>query len=141
MRLGFSDDWAEKFVRRQRYERMLELKKYYRIKGEDANAWYELAVAVASEFDDGLKIVDYKPPTRRSWKGANGYQLVQEVQALKETTKLRTDLECLRYIKAEQTNYNDMPLPELVARYAEAKKHHLPGKKLRTWDGRTITRR
>jgi len=135
------EQWTDELITKWQYQRMLKIKKHYGIEGVSGSSWYQLALAVASELDDGLKVVDYKPPRIRSWKGASGYKLVQEVRALKETTNLRTDRDCLRYIKAEQTDYKDISLPELVVRYAEAKKHHLPAKKLRTWDGRTITRR
>jgi hypothetical protein len=140
-RFGF--DWSEQDARQEQYRRMLRLKAHYGIEGESGwKPWYELVVAIVSEFDDGLKIVDWKAPKGRRWKGADGQVLLAEVLALKETRPdLRFDVDRLRYMKAEQAKYGDMTLDEMAVRLAEAKRHHLPPKKLRTWDGKIITRR
>jgi hypothetical protein len=59
-------EWGEQFAREEQYRRMLKLKAHYGIEddieGDGIEGWkalYELLVAVVSEFDDGLKIVDW----------------------------------------------------------------------------------
>lgn len=45
---------ADEIARRERFDRMIKLKEYYGIHGERGwEPWYQLAVAIASEFDEG----------------------------------------------------------------------------------------
>jgi len=69
---------------KQQYEKMLRLKKHYGVAGK--NAWYALALAIASEFDQGFKIVEARPSksgrTARKWRGGvDAIVLAGEVEA------------------------------------------------------------
>jgi hypothetical protein len=65
----------------EQFKKMCLLKQHYEIEGKTGwRPWYKLALAVASEFDDGLKILD--PPlapsgkTAPRWRGAEGQELL-----------------------------------------------------------------
>lgn len=133
-------------ARYEQYQRMLKLKKHYGIDREQGwRPWYELALAIASDFDDGLKIVDYVEPkgkTARRWRGVEGRVLITEVEAVQARHPERSVAWCLKQIKEYKPRlYANMPLRQLEVGYQEAKRCHLPAKKLRRWDGRTVTKR
>ena len=123
-----SYEWSETEARDEQYRLLLKLKDHYGIEGENGwRPWYELAIAVVSEFDEGLQIVDYKAPTGKTaprWRGAEGLSLINEVKSLREGRPNRTERWCLHFIKKRTARYNGIPFDQLVVRFAEAKKHH-----------------
>ena len=75
------------------YRKMCRLKEHY-----GADCWYALALAIASEIDDGLKIID--PPPRRTDKtaprwGEEGEYLLEMVDCLREEEGGEAKLEYL----------------------------------------------
>ena len=125
-------------ARGQQYEKMLQLKKRYAIEGDTGwRPWYELALAIASEFDQGFKIVDAPPAkggkTARKWRGgAFGVQLVTEVEMARNTLgKDVKVLSILRQILASAPKrFGKMTLNHLekiyydAVRYIEATKQN-----------------
>lgn len=135
-------DWANDLARQGQYERMLKLKKHYGIEAEIGwKPWYELALAIASEFDEGLKIVYREEPGTPRWKGADGYALLKLVEVLREHYPDHSERWYLKKLIEKNSWYGQFSLETLSVRLAEVKRHRLPAKKLRTWDGRIITRR
>jgi hypothetical protein len=90
--------------------------------------WYQLALAMASEQDDSLKIVDGRPPgkTVPRWRGAEGASLIRLVDALKRAKPNRSIRWCLQEVqkKVIPNSYGGMTLDELEARYYDARRHH-----------------
>jgi len=87
--------------------------------------WYELALAIASELDDSVKIVDGRPrgKTAVRWRGLEGTELIRLVETVKRL-KNRPVQWCLREVqKMFPTSYGQMPLDQLVVRYHEARRH------------------
>jgi hypothetical protein len=101
--------------------------------------WYELALAMASELDDSLKIVDGRPPgkTAPRWRGAEGASLIRQVDTLKRAKPDRSIRWYLRVVqeKVMPNSYGRMTLDELEARYYEAKRHHRTTKRARNSEG------
>ena len=101
--------------------------------------WYELALAIASELDDSLKIVDGLPPgkTAARWRGLEGAELIRLVDTLKKVRPNRSIRWCIREVQQKilANSYGRMPLDQLVVRYYEAKRHHLTTKRARSSEG------
>ena len=130
-------DLGDEFLREAQYLRMHALLQHYGIVGHvplypkglaDRSwwCWYELALAIASELDDSLKIVDGRPPgkTAARWRGLEGTELVRLVDMMKRA-KNRPVRWCLREVqKMFPTGHRPMSLKELGVRYYEAKRHH-----------------
>ena len=123
------NDFSQMVFNRQ-YQRMLEIKKHYGIVGENGwRPWYDLALAIASELDDSLKLIDPIPrrtdKTAPRWKGAEGKMLLDEVKMYLESRPKRSVRWCLaQFQKMAPRRYGGMSLNQFVVRYAEAKKHH-----------------
>ena len=117
-------------------------KEQYGIEGETGwRPWYELALALALERDDGLKIID--PPPRRTdekaakWRGAEGLQFLDEFDALREAMEAEVGHEvCVEAVLAEHQEvcerYSKMKPDVLKKNYYEALRHHRKSTKLRT---------
>jgi len=89
--------------------------------------WYELALAIASELDDSLEIVDGRPPgkTAARWRGAEGAELIRLVDWFRKSKPKWSIQQCVQKVqKLFPANYGRMPLDQLVVRYHEAKRHH-----------------
>ena len=89
--------------------------------------WYELALAIASELDDSLEIVDGRPPgkTAARWRGAEGAELIRLVDWFRKSKPKWSIQQCVQKVqKLFSANYGRMPLDQLVVRYHEAKRHH-----------------
>src|SRR5215471_1023727 len=89
--------------------------------------WYELALAIASELDDSLKIVDGLPPgkTAARWRGLEGAELIRLVDWFRKSKPKWSVPQCVQKVqKLFPANYGRMPLDQLVVRYHEAKRHH-----------------
>jgi hypothetical protein len=119
--------------------RMRTLMGHYNIKGghetfpikgvaaSDWLPWYQLALAIASDLDDSLKVVDAKPPSRtaRRWRGAEGSILLDLVDVWKRRRPNRPVRWCLEQLRKSFPNvYGQMSLSVLEVRYYEAKQHH-----------------
>jgi hypothetical protein len=98
--------------------------------------WYQLALAIASELDDSLKIIDAVPrgKTAPRWRGEEGALLLELVDYIRQRSwKAKKSIrECLRELQTLPPKFfEDMPLDRLVVRYHEAKKHHRGTKRAR----------
>src|SRR5262245_51367118 len=85
----------DRVVKQRQRVRMLEIMNFYGIK-DGPDAWYQLALKLASERDIALRVVDYKPPVS-DWKGGAGYALVYRVKTIREKTG-GTELDALRQL-------------------------------------------
>jgi hypothetical protein len=139
-------DLDEESLRERQYFKMHALLQHYGIGGPvppypkglaDRSwwCWYQLALAIASELDDSLKIVDGRPPgkTAPRWRGAEGANLIRLVDTLKRVKPNRSIRWCLRVVqkKVMPNSYGRMTLDELEARYYEAIRHHCTTKRAR----------
>ena len=107
-------------------KKMCRLKQHYGIKGETGwRPWYQLALAIASELDDGLKIIDPLPKgkTAAKWRGAWGIVLLKEVAAMKEGHPSWSARSCLHQMQ-KWGAYSAMSLAALCVRHSEAKRYH-----------------
>jgi hypothetical protein len=126
-------------AREMQYSKMLRLAKYYGVPGwwpletgglgdPVLQPWYQLALAIASELDESLRIVDARIPgkTAPRWRGPWGDVLVDVVDAqlrkIKPPRSIRWHLHRLQ--KKNPDSLGRMPLKQLVVRYYEAKKRH-----------------
>ena len=132
-------DLGEHYARLMQHIKMVTLKAHYGIQGGDNLfptkgvgaaewlPWYQLALAIASDLDDSLKIVDAKPPSRtaRRWRGVEGSVLVDLVDIWKQLRPKRSVQWCLQHVQINDPNgFGQMPLKDLTVRYYEAKRHH-----------------
>ena len=132
-------DLGDDLVLKLQHLKMLQLKNYYGIFGGDFDypikgvrpsdwvPWYELALAIASELDDSLKIVDAKPrgKTAPRWRGVEGRVLLSMVKAYQDAYPSLSVRSCLvRLLKRNPALGKS--LNQLVVRYYEAKKHFEP---------------
>ena len=132
-------------LRKMQYLKMLKLKRHYGILGGDydypipgvANAdwlpWYDLALAIASDLDDSLKITDAAPPpgkTTARWRGFDGLILVELVELHQGAFPGRTVTWSLQRLRKQMPEFRQLPLKQLVVRYHEAKRHHRGTKRL-----------
>ncbi len=114
-------DLYEKKSFADQYRKMCRLKEHY-----GADGWYALALAIASEIDDGLKIID--PPPRRTDKTAprwdkEGEYLLELVDCLREEEGGEAKLEyLLMKLQKLSDRYGKMKLSTLKTRYHEAKR-------------------
>jgi hypothetical protein len=115
-------DLSEKKSFADQYRKMCRLKEHY-----GADCWYALALAIASEIDDGLKIIDPLPrrtdKTAPRW-GEEGDYLLETVDCLREEEGGEAKLEYL-LMKMQQLSpdrYGKMKLSTLKTRYHEAKR-------------------
>jgi hypothetical protein len=90
--------------------------------------WYELALAIASELDDSVKIVDGPRPgkTAARWRGHEGAQLIKLVEMMRKARPSWSVRRCLREVqqKIDPDSYGRMQLDQLVTRYHDAMTHH-----------------
>jgi len=129
-------DLSEDTLRRLQYVKMVELKRHYQIQGGEHDfpikglapapwlPWYELALAIASELDDSLKIADAPPPgkTARRWRGIQGEVLLDLVDLCKELRPQRTIQMCLKQLQKRYPQLKRYSLRELAARHSEVKR-------------------
>jgi hypothetical protein len=132
-------DLDEEFLREMQYLKMHALLQHYDIGGHvplypkglaDRSwwCWYELALTIASELDDSLKIVDGPPrgKTAARWRGLEGAELIRLVDTIRKAKPNRSVRWCLREVQTKlyPDSCGRMPLDQLVIRYCEAKQHH-----------------
>ena len=126
-------DVCEKDATAEQYRRMCKLKEYYGIEGEAGwRPWFQLTLAIASQLDDALTIIDPLPnptgKTAKRWTGAEGMQLIEEIKALKEgceaAGKSCTDEALLVEHQELYDRYRKMPFEHLRANYYAAKRCH-----------------
>jgi hypothetical protein len=128
-------DLGDEFVREQQHVKMLRLLSHYRIvgnhdypvQGVDTKGltWYQLALAIATDLDDSLKVVDAPPPSKTAarWRGPEGLFLVRLVNAIRESRPKKSIRWCLNELRKRSSGLAKMPLSQLEVRYHEAKKH------------------
>jgi hypothetical protein len=98
----------------------------YPIKGVGAATWlpwFELALAIASELDDSLKINDASLPgkTAPRWRGIEGQILLSLVDVWKKLRPKRPVRWCLQQMqKIDPNGFGRTPLDQLEVRYYEA---------------------
>jgi len=132
-------DLGESPLRQAQYLRMLCLLHHYGIVGHVPTypiagladtgwlVWYNLALAIASELDDSLHIIDAKPrgKTARRWRGPEGPVLLGLVDALRKRKPRLSIRSCLHQLqKKNPDSLGRMTLDQLVVRYHEAKRYH-----------------
>src|SRR5262249_21421239 len=141
---GEQIDLGDEAAREQQYFKMLLLRDHYGIGGPVPRYpvaglvdpswlyWYKLALAIASELDDSLKIVDGRPPgkTAARWRGAEGAELIRLVDMLRKKNPKKSINWCLQQLQRRMF-FSRMPLDQLVVRYYEARKHHGTTKRMR----------
>jgi len=127
------------------HARMLRLKDYYGIEGRvssypisgvvpaDWLPWYQLALAIASDLDDSLKIIDPARPRKTAprWRGLEGEIMLTLVHEIHAAFPKRPVRWCIARFQKAAPEYGRMPLDELVVRYYEAKRHHRATKRVR----------
>ena len=144
-------DLGEEFTQEVQYLRMLLLRDHYGIGGPVPRypvaglvdpswlCWYKLALAIASELDDSLKIVDGRPPgkTAARWCGAEGAELIRLVDMLRKKNPKKSINWCLQQVQRRifPNSYGRMSLAQLVVRYHEAKRLHRTTKRARRSEG------
>jgi hypothetical protein len=121
----------------EQFQKLCRLKKHYGI--QQSAGWYELALALAREFDCALTITDPTPPraskTARHWRGASGLLLLEEIEALRKRAlretpaRIVTDESLLAEHQLISDRYRDMKPEHLKANYYQAKSHHNKSKK------------
>ena len=126
-------------LREMQYSKMLRLKRHYGIFGGEndyppkgvANAdwlpWYDLALAIASELDENLRIIDNAAPigkTAPRWRGFDGLVLLNLVEAHRTAFPRRPLRWSLEQLRKRTPALKQLPLKQLEARYYEAKRHH-----------------
>jgi len=133
----------DELLRDLQYWRMHALLQHYGIvpsypKGLENHSWwcwYQLALTIACELDDSLKIVDGRPPgkTAARWRGAEGAALIRLVDIFRKKNPNRTINWCLQQVQRRilPNSYGRMSLNQLAARYHEAKRHHRTTKQAR----------
>jgi hypothetical protein len=130
---------GEGFMRQEQHRKMQRLLRHYGIVGrvprypiagfEDASwlVWYNLALAIASELDDSLHIIDAKPRAKTAprWRGLEGRLLLRLVDVLRKRRPRRSVRWCLHRLQtAHPSSWGRMTLAQLVVRYYEAKRYH-----------------
>ena len=141
---GEKIDLGDEPAKRQ-YFKMLRLRDHYGIGGPVPRYpvaglvdpswlyWYKLALAIASELDDSLKIVDGLPrgKTAARWRGLEGAQLIRLVDMIKKGKPKWSVRRCLTKVQQLFPNYGRIPLKQFATRYHEARKHHRTTKRAR----------
>jgi hypothetical protein len=136
----------DKLLRTMQYTRMLYLKRHYGILGGDYDypikgvgsadwlPWYELALAIASDLDDSLKIIDAAPlgKTTPRWRGFDGLILLDLVEGHQTAFPRRPVRWSLHQLQKQIPELRQLPLDHLVVRYHEAKRYHRGTKRSRT---------
>lgn len=133
-------DLGDDLAQQTQYSKMMRLLGHYRIVAPvpiypvaglvniDGWCWYQLALAIAVELDDSLKIVDGLPggKTAARWRGPEGAELIRLVDTFKKVRPNRSIRWCVREVQQKilANSYGRMPLDQLVVRYHEAKRHH-----------------
>src|SRR5262245_47365748 len=107
-------DLGEEFTQKEQYLRMLLLRDHYGIGGPIPRypvaglvdpswlCWYKLALVIASELDDSLKIVDGRPPgkTAARWRGGlEGAELIRLVDTIRKVKPNWSVRRCLREVQ------------------------------------------
>ena len=138
-------DLDEEFTQERQYLRMLLLRDHYGFGGPVPRYpvaglvdpswlyWYKLALAIASELDDSLKIVDGLPrgKTAARWRGLEGAQLIRLVDMIKKGKPNWSVRRCLTKVQQLFPNYGRIPLKQFANRYHEARKHQRTTKRAR----------
>jgi hypothetical protein len=128
-------DLGDEFVRQEQYDKMRRLATHYQIigdleypvKGIDSSrlGWYQLALAMASDLDDSLRIVDAPSPAKTTarWRGPEGLFLLRIVDAIRKTRPKKSIRWCLNEFRKRTPGLAQMSLDQLDVRYHEARKH------------------
>ena len=116
---GEPDEW----IKAQVFEKMAQLCTHYRIEPSE-NCWWQLAVSLACEHVPGLQL-SFRPKRGRhpSWKAGLGLDLVRAVQRVMSETGMRTQDAVRKLQKDKPETWGLYTVPNLCARYREAKQH------------------
>jgi hypothetical protein len=140
---------GDELTRQLQYIKMLRLVTHYRIVGDvdypvkgvtaAGLAWYELAVAIASDLDDSLKIAEALPRARTAarWRSSEGRALLVLVDAMREARPGRSIRWCLQELRKRSPGLEKISLKQLDVRYHEAKKHFAATEKARKQNRRS----
>jgi hypothetical protein len=116
---GEPDEW----IKAQVFEKMALLCTHYRIDPSE-NCWWHLAISLACKHVPGLQLL-FRPKRGRrpTWKTGLGFYLVREVQGVMAQTGMRTQ-DAIRKLRKDQPGtWGRYTVPNLCARYREAKPH------------------
>ena len=116
---GEPDEW----IKAQVFEKMALLCTHYRIDPSE-NCWWQLAVSLACEHVPGLQL-SFRPKRgpHPSWKAGLGLDLVRAVQRVMSETGMRTQDAVRKLQKDKPETWGLYTVPNLCARYREAKQH------------------
>jgi hypothetical protein len=116
---GEPDEW----IKAQVFEKMALLCTHYRIDPSE-NCWWQLAVSLACEYVPGLQF-SFRPKRGRhpSWKAGLGLDLVRAVQSVMSVTGMREQAAVRKLQKDKPETWGLYTVPNLCARYREAKLH------------------
>jgi hypothetical protein len=122
-----SEEHFKQQAEAEQYSRMLRLKDHFKIEGNvGGKPWYALALVVASNFDEGLKIRPYAEPkgeTAPRWKGAPWQQLKAEVAAVRHHNTDKRERWCVRWVYEQLPHrFGDLSFEDFYKRYTEAKR-------------------
>ena len=111
------------WIKAQVFEKMALLCTHYRIDPSE-NCWWQLAVSLACEHVPGLQL-SFRPKRGRhpSWKAGLGLDLVRAVQRVMSETGMRTQDAVRKLQKDKPETWGLYTVPNLCARYREAKQH------------------
>src|SRR6476620_508502 len=111
------------WIKAQVFEKMALLCTHYRIDPSE-NCWWQLEVSLACEHVPGLQL-SFRPKRGRhpSWKAGLGLDLVRAVQRVMSETGMRTQDAVRKLQKDKPETWGLYTVPNLCARYREAKQH------------------
>ncbi|HXF53401.1 MAG TPA: hypothetical protein VNK52_04685 [Hyphomicrobiaceae bacterium] len=127
------EKWADEEAKAEQFRRMRRVKEYYGIREEKGwRPWYDLAVALASERDPALTVVDAKPPrtdrTAPRMRGPEGVMLVEQIQCMREDYEALGVKQKLIALLAEHqqecSRYRHIPLKDLERMYYRALEYY-----------------
>ena len=122
---------AEKEALHEQFRRMCVLREHYGI--NKGLGWYKLALAIASELDNSLKIIDPAPrpahKTSRKWATVEGVQLVAEIEAMRQQyprppARNLPMSNCSPSIRSFHSRHRKMDFDSFKSRYYDALRYH-----------------
>jgi hypothetical protein len=118
---------AQKDALDEQFRRMCVLREHYGI--NKGLGWHKLALAIASELDDSLKIIDPPPrpahKTARKWAGWEGALLVDEIEAMRQQYRTAAGKKLTNeQLLAKHQLSGKMDFDSLKSRYYDARRYH-----------------
>jgi hypothetical protein len=120
----------EQLATAEQFDKMVKLKEHYGIDGVTGwRPWYTLALRLAEELDDAIKIIDAPPrptgKTAKKWRGVHGVALLRHVEEFRPSSIDGSDESALYELRKYMPDtYGKMPFRGLRRAYYDAQKHH-----------------